>query len=568
MKKQGIKRAIALTCALSALVTVTACKPKKADSEQTLEIFLWEAGYGTQWLYKMGEAFQAQSWVKEKYPNLEIVINPNSDNSTATTLIDAGEKGGNTVDLFFGANLTKYTGVAYDGTEYFCDLTEKVFNQKVPGEEITVKDKMWDSTLEAIRYYEKGQDSNSKDVAFKSYIFPWVGGMNAIMYNEKHLQTLGLEVPLTTNQLVNACEAAQNSSLPYTLKPNGKYAILTDSSGNYWDTYYNTWWGQYEGLENYYNFFNGFDGKGLSYKVYEQKGKLYSLKALENLLKWDNGYVYQKHTAYDYQAAQTAFMEGDGVFYCVGDWYADEMKEIEADLKAEGIENNIRMMKNPIVSEIIELTPTITSEEMLVAVIKAIDMGYSSQEMAKQASAYQEQSMGLSTQLQNACADISDEDYAKIMDARSIVSTQGNRDTGCVPTYAKGKEIAFDFLKFMATDQAQDIYTEYTTGSNLPFKYDVKTKNPDLYNKLPQLAKDRMDYFSNGTYEVQFLPDYLAFPLVRYGDMNAVRSLGGVSLVNYFMSEGATANAQKLWQDDIEYYKANFDTVLKDAGLG
>ena len=244
------------------------------------------------------------------------------------------------------------------------------------------------------------------------------------------------------------------------------------------------------------------------------------------------------------------------------------MKEIEADLKADGIENNIRMMKNPIVSEIIELTPTIENEEMLIAVIKAIDAGNPNQETAKQASFYQEQSLGLSTEMQNKCADISDEDYAKIVEARSIVSTQGNRDTGVVPTYAKGKEIAFDFLKFMATNEAQDIYTEATTGSNLPFKYDVKKENPELYEKLPQLAKDRMDYFSNGTYEVQFLPDYLAFPLVRYGDMNAVRSLGGVSLVNYFMSEGATADAQKLWQDDIDYYEDNFATVLKDAGLG
>ncbi len=568
MKNKGVKRGVALVCALSALTGMTACKTKKSDSEQTLEIFLWEAGYGTQWLYDMSDAFKAQDWVQEKYPNLEIVVNPNSDNSTATTLIDAGEKGGNTVDLFFGANLTKYTGVSYDGTEYFCDLTETVFNQKVPGEEITVKDKMWDSTLEAIRYYEKGQDSNSKDVPFKSYIFPWVGGMNAIMYNAAHLETLGLEVPLTTKQLIDACETAQNSSLPYTVKPNGKYAILTDSSGNYWDTYYNTWWGQYEGLENYYNFFNGFDGMQLSYEVYKQKGKLYSLKVLEDLLKWDNGYVYQKHTGYDYLSAQTAFMEGDGVFYCVGDWYADEMKEIEADLKADGVENNIRMMKNPIVSEIIELTPTIENEEMLIAVIKAIDAGNPNQETAKQASFYQEQSLGLSTEMQNKCADISDEDYAKIVEARSIVSTQGNRDTGVVPTYAKGKEIAFDFLKFMATNEAQDIYTEATTGSNLPFKYDVKKENPELYEKLPQLAKDRMDYFSNGTYEVQFLPDYLAFPLVRYGDMNAVRSLGGVSLVNYFMSEGATADAQKLWQDDIDYYEDNFATVLKDAGLG
>ena len=574
--KKLIKRSTALACAVVALASTAACNKPKADGEQVLEIFLWDAGYGTQWLTDMSEAFKAQDWVKTKYPELEIIIDADSDNGKATTLIDAGEKGGNTVDLFFAANLQKYTGVSYDGTEHFADLTEKVFNQTVPGENVTVYDKMWDSTLEAIRYYQKGQDSNSQNVPFKTYIFPWVGGMNSILYNAAHLETLGLEVPLTTNDLIAACETAQNSSLPYNLEKDGGYAILTDGSGNYWDTYYNTWWGQYEGVEGYYDFFNGVINdsgtKMTSYKVHEQKGKLYSLKVLENLLKWDNGYVYQKHTGYDYMSAQTAFLEGDAVFYCCGDWYADEMKEVAADLKTEAeldgktFENNIRLMKNPVVSEIIELTESITSEEMLKVVIKAIDAGYKNQETAMQASFYQEASLGLSTAMQNACAEITDEDYEKILEARSIISSTGTRDTGVVPSYAKGKEVAFDFLKFLATDEAQDIYTQATSGSNLPFEYDLKTKNLPLYNSLPQLSKDRADIFSNNTYEIDVLPDYLAFPLVRYGGMSAVHSIS-TSLVNYFISEGATADAQKLYEDDIKYYQTNFKNCLKDAGL-
>ena len=564
-----ICKALACICALTVVLASTGCKKAKPDGEQVLEIFLWDAGYGTQWLSDMSEAFKQEDWVKEKYPELEIVIDADSDSKKATTYIDAGEKGGNTVDLFFSSNLQRYTGVSYDGKEHFADLTETVFNQKVPGENKTVYEKMWGSALESIRHYEKGQDSNSSNVAFKSYIFPWVGGMNAILYNAEHLETLGLDVPLTTNQLIEACKTAKNSSLPYNLtSQKGSYAILTDSSGNYWDTYYNVWWGQYEGVEKYYDFFNGFDGVGQSYHVYEQKGKLYSLQTLEKLLKWGNGYVFQGHTGYDYMAAQTQFLSGDAVFYCVGDWYAKEMEDIAADMKKMGEHvYDIRLMKNPVVSEIIELTPSISSEEMLIAVIKAIDAGYSTQDMAKQASFYQESELGLSNAMQNACANITDKDYERILKARSIVSSSGTRDTGCVPSYAKGKDVAFDFLKFMATDKAQNIYTEATGGSNLPFDYDLKTKNPTLYNSLPQLSKDRADYFSNNTYEISLLPDYLAFPLVRYGGMNAVHSLGGVSVVNYFISKGAAADAYKLWNDDIEYYKSNFDTCLKDAGL-
>ena len=568
MKKTFIKRSVALACALTALATTTACGGKKEDGEQMLEMFLWDAGYGTDWLYTMSEDFQSLDWVKEKYPNLKIKIETNSDSSKADTLLDAGEAGGNTVDLFFDGNLEKYMGVSYDGKQYFEDLTEPVYNQLVPGENVTFKDKILDCALDTFQYYDKGQDSNS-EVPFKSYATPWMGGFSSLIYNADHLEHLGLEVPLTTQQLVETCETVQNSKeLAYNLREDAKggYAILTDAGGNYWDDFYQVWWAQYEGMEGFYNFFNGFDGEAISYKVHEQKGKLYALQVLEDLLKWDNGYVYQNRTAYDYMAAQTQFYSGDAVFYAMGDWIADEMKEIVADLKEfDGVEYNIRMMRLPIVSQIIELTPSITSDEMLRAVVKAIDDGYATQAAAKAASYYAyPETLGISAEEAAKCADITEADYAKIADARSI-QQGGGGGHGCVPVYAQGKEIAYDFLRYLATDQALEIYAEKTSGSLLPFEYDM---SEETYNKIPQVTKDSADFVSDTRVkQIQFLPGVSKFPLVKWGGMAAVKSTGGAGLINYFMGKGAVASAQQIWSDDIEYYKTAFAECMSNAGL-
>ena len=47
------------------------CKPKTPDdSENVLEVFCTDKGYGTKWCSDLMDLFQQQDWVKDKYPNL------------------------------------------------------------------------------------------------------------------------------------------------------------------------------------------------------------------------------------------------------------------------------------------------------------------------------------------------------------------------------------------------------------------------------------------------------------------------------------------------------------------
>ena len=269
--------------------------------------------------------------------------------------------------------------------------------------------------------------------------------------------------------------------------------------------------------------------------------------------------------------AQTNFLKGEGVFYANGDWFAKEMESTAKQVKEKyGIEYNIRMMKAPVVSAIVNRTSfkdAENAEEILRELIRCIDAGYAT----------------LATATQNPdnnvelIASVTEADYAIILEARSIVHAIGPNHQAGVPSYAKGKEVAFDFLRYMATDKAQEIYLKETGGASLPFDYNLEEENAALYaelfegegKKIYQIEKDRLDYTYNQCYQTKVLPDPDSFPLVRNGNMAATYSLGGHSTVAFFSNAGASGTAQQVWEDDITYYITNggFNTCLDRAGL-
>lgn len=565
MKK--IKRVIGLTCALTSLfstVAMAGCKKTSVEGEQVLEVMVWEAGYGVEFGEKLLEAFKEEAWVKEKYPNLVTKYDYDPDMGSLTTKLDAGERA-NTVDLFMGSggSIAMYEGKDASGKEICMDLTDVVYNTKVPEEDVTVLEKMDDSYVDSLWYYEKGQDSNTPDLPFKAYAFPWASGMDALLYNADYLKAMNEEVPLTTNQFLEVCERVHSEKpFDYTKQTDGDFAIVTNSGGLYWHNLFPTWWGQYETIDGYYDFCNGVDSSGrISAAIHEQKGKLYSMQVLEKALKWENGYLDHKFTGLDFMQAQTDFVKGKGVFFANGDWFAKEMEQITKDVKADyGLDYDIRLMKTPILSEIIEKTPTIPDEQTLRAVIRAIDAGYT------YATMLQATFEGYELVSQ---AEVSKEDYELIMEARGVIHSIGSAMRAVIPTYAQGKEVACDFLRFMATDKAQEIYLETTGGASLPFDYDVKERNPELYEKLLPIEKDRLDIVYDQVYTVRTMPDPNSFPLMKWGEMRPIYSMSGSAIVALFASKGATTTALDVYNDDIKYYidGGNFNICRDRAGL-
>ena len=566
--KSFIARLAAIVMAFAVVLPITACNMGKgADTDQMLEVMMLDAGYGVQWGKDMLDAFKQEDWVKAKYPNIQTKFTSDGNMSTLTTKIDAGQRA-NTVDLFFGTGMAKYEGANASGYEMFADLTDVVYNATVPGEDVTVRNKMDKSYVDSLWYYEKGQDSNTPNVPFKAYAFPWASGMDGILYNAEYLEILGEEVPLTTNQFLEVCEKASSERLlDYNLEANGNYAVLTDSSGRYWYYVMPTWWAQYEGIDGYYDFCNGVyrespsDPGRISGEIFKQKGKLYALQTLENILKYDKGYVYTKHTGLQFMQSQANFIRGNGVFYSNGDWFAKEMEATVEEIENRGQKAyDIRMMKTPIVSEIIEKTPSIPDEETLRAVIRAIDYGCEDAQMMKQTVEFKGSELVFG---------VTQADYEKILSARGTIHALGSSHRALVPSYAQGKEIAFDFLRFMATDKAQEIYMKATGGGSLPFEYNVRVKNPSLYGQLLPIEKDRLSFLYDSVYETKVMPDSSAFPLAKWGEMSSFKYLSTTAIVSEFLSKGSTVTAQTIFDEDIKYYvtAGEFDKCRTLAGL-
>ena len=91
--KKIIGSMLAATIVFSS-VALTGCSGKgkvNSESEQTLEIYVYNAGYGTDWLYAIKDEFVKEAWVKEKYPELVIDITQNEVEKYASDMLTASE---------------------------------------------------------------------------------------------------------------------------------------------------------------------------------------------------------------------------------------------------------------------------------------------------------------------------------------------------------------------------------------------------------------------------------------------------------------------------------------------
>lgn len=521
-----------------ALFSLSACGKNTPDTEQTLEVFCWKGGYGAEWCDKLLDEFEKQDWVKEKYPELQIVFESSADRGAVGTRLSAGE-GRNTIDLVFSDGLDGYIGVDNLGKEYSYELTNVVYNSMVPGENVKVIDKLTDDYRKAVMYYKYGESSADLSLPFKAYDFYWASGMMGIVYNVELLSSFGYTTaPRTTQEFVEACATISSD----TSKEYGKeYAIMWSGGADYSQYLYNVWWGQYEGYENYYNYWNGisFDGEDYTEKssdIFRQIGRKEALDALMDVLSTANGYRYAKGASTDFKATQRYFTTGEGVFMFNGDWFSEENED-----QVNKSQYTFRMMKTPIISSITGKTPTIGNETELREVVSKIDAGYTTAEAA-----------GLS-------GAVSEADYAKILEARSITYSLGPGCKSLIPVYAKGRDIAADFLRFMATDRAQEVYAEATGGASLPFKYDLKS-NETLYEGFSDLQKSRYEMFNESVHGSRVLPYGPNYPLAKFGKLSEWTTFGlNGTLTSCAMNGTKTGStsAQAVYDRDIEYWTNN-----------
>lgn len=543
MRRKLYQSLIAMALSLTMLVAGVGCGGGgQPDTDQTLQIYAFEQGYGAQWVYDLAEEFKKQDWVKKAYPELQVVVSDNELANFAKNQLDLGSKK-NTYDLLFGTALSDYAG-----GQQIANLTETVYNKLLPGEEITYSDKLKDSVKANFVYH----DRTVADPIDEYYMVPYQGGRTGILYNEDLLAEYKIEIPRTTDELYAAC---------VKIKGMGKAPFIQADDEAYWNKHImQVWWAQYEGVQGYNNFYDGIvvDDDGLSsYNVgiFEQKGRLESLKVMEKLLKrtsnkestTENFLHSSSFGSNNYMVQQTSFLGGTGVFHVNGDWFDDEMKERKADLLAHGGKDyTIKMMRTPIISSIIDNCPdnTIADDAELSALVKAIDEG--------------------KKDLVGEGYDVSQQTYDKILEARFIVDGTNAGVAGVIPSYAKGKAIAIDFVRFMATDIGLGVFAKATSGATLDFEFNLMDADEEVYNSISPLNKDRIQYFNSDMHQIEILRHSGSFALVKYGNLSAFADL---DYFGSFTEIGNKKTAKDYYDETIAYWTEDmFRNALSNAG--
>ena len=86
MRKKTFTQIAVIVLSIMLCLSAVACGEKNNEvTGQTLNIYLLEQGYGRDWLTNTIASFKEQSWVKEKYPQLEIKTTINDDVTFASS---------------------------------------------------------------------------------------------------------------------------------------------------------------------------------------------------------------------------------------------------------------------------------------------------------------------------------------------------------------------------------------------------------------------------------------------------------------------------------------------------
>lgn len=525
--KKILKQTVALLCVACCLGSVACGRQNVPDTEETLSIFIRDSGYSTEWCTSMLDLFKEQDWVKEKYPNL--VIDPDLNTNYNVSGYEHVLNGASLCDYDLIATLSDggeyYNQKMSDGNYYFEELSY-VYDMKVPGENITLREKIDD------RWYDM-QQTEMLDGTTKFFSVPYLDSSMGLLYNETVLRRAfgdNYTLPKTTNEFVQMCK---------DLVDKEETPITSCANEHYWSTMFPIWWAQYDGIEEYKNYWYGMkDGKYDS-SVTQQEGRKYSLIVLDSLLNAGNGYIHPLSTVKDFMFMQSYFIDGYGAFTCNGDWFTAEMSE-DTD--------HIRWMQTPVISYITQKCTSVKTDAQLSAVV-----GYVDENMTFDAAAQKYTADGHGT--------LDKADYDRIWEARNCVFARGGAHFS-IPSYAVGKQVAIDFIRFCATDLAIETMMDATRGFVSPYKYTPKEEKLKTYSPM---WKDRYAQVENACY----IPDYKKFRLYYFGGLSLLRS--PIDTVFMASNEKDRKDPVKMYEDCWHYYmdnnNANWNSVLDKAGL-
>ncbi len=281
----------------------------------------YSQGNGREWMEMLASSFVRSEEGKDYYVSITV------DDMVTTGLSSKLEAGKNLDDIYYVLASPWQSYAALDQLENLDEL----YNTVIPGEEITILDKINGS------WKTYGQAYNQNEMHY--YVFPTSTAVTGLVYNKTMFDDYGWEVPETVADLQALCEQIVTDT-------NGKVSPFVypgKVSGGYWDFVGTNWWLQVSGEEKM-NELMKFDSPELfnaDKKSSPAYGKLTMLQTFEDIIvKNKNKYVSKMSGSYDHLQAQQAFGAGLAAMIPNGSWIQNE--------SGPDIEDEIRMMPTPL----------------------------------------------------------------------------------------------------------------------------------------------------------------------------------------------------------------------------
>ena len=506
------------------LLGTVACSKKTSDDENTVEVSIFNGGWGIDWMKEAEKRFEAAN------PDIDIVVKEELLLGKTESAVKAGPKI-TTVDLFVPTDNINTLILSGDrvlaGYDVVFEPLDDVYDYKPDGV-TSVRDKMPKGSLEQVTY------ENVKEEKTHEYVLSLGGGGAGIIYNKTKFDELGIAVPRTTDELydVTCGKIKQVFSTPDRLK-----SAFTDSVKTAYSQYMlDLWWAQYETVDGVIDYWNGrYRENGLvkyGPKVFTQKGRLYALEAYEKMMSPAEGNNHVNINSMSYMQAQQQLFNGNCLMMVNGSWLENEMKIRSESTSAD----TLVFMKTPIISAIREKTPSIASDEVLREVISYVD-----------------------GELETKPAGVTDEDVEIIRTARNV-RYRGSSTGMFIPAYASAKEAAKKFMKYLCSTEFAQIYYEKTGGDLVQFNADVTdTSNASAFMKS---AYENLNVNMEGT------PDPYKYLMACLGGM--LRFPGTVNIPSWFSSNNAAdrMTAQQIYDKGLLVGdQGHYDGILRTAGL-
>ena len=510
------------------VAAMAGCKKAEQASNDpnSLDIVSLNKGYGIEWINALIDGYQA------KNPDVKITFKSEVEDTIMTAALEADAA----YDLYFtGVSCMPYIKKALQNPESaLLENLTSVYNATPDG--TPIKDTMNKSLLDAFDW----TDGNGNTVY---YTMPWNQGVNGLLVNEAVVEPLFGEnwreqYPCrTTEEMFEFCEA---------LKSKNTYAFIHSADSAYYYFAYEAWWAQYEGVEGIADYYSGMamnaEGKKtVNDGIFLQQGRQECMKVMERMMDPANKYDDPASNGYSWNDTQIHFMEGDSAMFVNGDWHSREMS-------SNYPQHSVVMMKLPVISAL--GTKLGITEEELQACVDYADALSDGETLQKPA-------------LNPTGSYTADEVIEEVCAARTVTHSLSNYYTAFVPAYSPAKEIAKDFLIFMASQEGQKIYAQAMNGLTQPYGYDI-SKDPEVWNEAGEFEKSRFEIAKDASYCM--IRDDL--PLGGAG-LVAFRATASAPIEVLLSRSENRMTAQEIVDTDYDYYhgKTTWTDLLRLAGI-